>query len=182
MLRSRRVVRGTVVHLFLLALLVLLTAYLIGNEHDGKGGVSHGVELYVVHDRSRSVPVPVLTTGGPPTPPVDWPRVRPEQSDGESWVLNVQILPVDPRRLITVRVVDEVDAAGVPVTEPMSFTCGDGSSSEAVSCTAGGDGLYMARWPRSLGARVAISSDLPVGSEIRYTTWAMHLSSPDDVD
>jgi hypothetical protein len=138
------------------------------------------VELHVLNARGAYASIPVLTTGGPPEPPINWTRVGPEQPGGDSWVLRVRILPVDVRRLVTVRIVDDVDLSGVPVSEPVSFTCGDEPSSSGMSCTASGEGRYTAEWQRSLGARVAISSDLAVGSEIQYTTWAIELSSPDD--
>ena len=175
-------VGGTVLRTCLVTLLVLMPAVsVVAGERGSRKEAIHDVELHVLDERGASSPVPVLTTGGPPEPPINWSRVGPEQPDRDSWILRVRILPVDPRRLVTVRIVGDVDSSGVPVSEPASFTCGGESPSNGMSCTASSEGRYTATWPRSLGARVAISSDLAVGTSIQYTTWAIRLSTPDDI-
>jgi hypothetical protein len=138
-----------------------------------------GVELLVDDSGGGSVTVPLLTDGGPPAPPVTWHRARTAGTDPRVWRLRVRVLPVDDRRTLTVRVIGEVDADGVPVAEPVSFTCLGGFGGADVSCASDGDGRYDVRWPRSWGPYASISTDLAVGGELRSTSWAVQMSDLD---
>lgn len=177
----RQVGRGTVLGAVLLLCLTLGAVMHAVGEERGTEGAELPVELRVLINGKASSPIPVLTEGGPPEPPITWNRVDAVEPDGDSWILHVRIIPADARRLVTVRIIGDVDPFGVPLAEPVSFTCGDDSPPGGMSCTANGGGRYTATWPRSLGARVAISSDLAVGGEIRYTTWAISLPTSEDV-
>jgi len=140
------------------------------------GELADGVELLVDGSGGGSVTVPILTDAGPPTPPVTWHRAQTAGTDPRTWRLRARVLPVDDRRTLTVRVIGEVDADGVPVAEPVSFTCIGGFGGADVSCASDGHGRYDVRWPRSWGPYASISSDLAVGGELHYTSWAVEMS------